>query len=136
MEVRQIRRMVPREIDDGLFEDEPPERYVRELSGYTSEWDMQQLFCKSVEAPDVAGDQRPPPRASRAGGRSRGYRGERAGHHSADAWIRLLRPPGGLGRGDALPDNYFDLGPGAERPVAVTNAARPLRPEMVRVRWR
>ena len=63
LEVVQIRKVVPREIDAGPFENEPPERYVRELPGYISEWDMQQLFCKSVEAPDVADDQRPPHRA-------------------------------------------------------------------------
>jgi len=33
-------------------------------------------------------------------------------------------------------DNYFDLEPGEERSIAVTNVARSLRPEMVRVRWR
>lgn len=54
LEVVQIRIVVPREIDAGLFEDEPPERYVRELAGYISERDMQQLFCKSVETPDIA----------------------------------------------------------------------------------
>ena len=51
--VVQIRIVVPREIDASLFEDEPPERYVRELAGYISERDMQQLFCKSVETPDI-----------------------------------------------------------------------------------
>lgn len=49
----QIRIVVPREIDATLFEDEPPERYVRELAGYISERDMQQLFKKSVETPDI-----------------------------------------------------------------------------------
>jgi hypothetical protein len=44
---------VPREIDASLFVNEPPERYVRELAGYISERDMQQLFCKSVETPDI-----------------------------------------------------------------------------------
>jgi NAD dependent epimerase/dehydratase family len=53
LEVVQIRIVVPREIEAGLFEDEPPERYVRELAGYISERDMQQLFCKSVETPDI-----------------------------------------------------------------------------------
>ena len=33
--------------------DEPPERYVRELAGYISERDMQQLFCKSIETSEV-----------------------------------------------------------------------------------
>jgi hypothetical protein len=53
LEVVQIRIVVPREIEAGLFEDEPPERYVRELAGYISERDMQQLFCKSVVTPDI-----------------------------------------------------------------------------------
>jgi hypothetical protein len=53
LEVVQIRIVVPREIDASLFEDEPPERYVRELAGYISERDLQQLFCKSVETPDI-----------------------------------------------------------------------------------
>jgi NAD dependent epimerase/dehydratase family len=53
LEVIQIRIVVPREIDADLFADEPPERYVRELAGYISERDMQQLFCKSIETPEV-----------------------------------------------------------------------------------
>lgn len=53
LEVIQIRIVVPREIDAELFVDEPPERYVRELAGYISERDMQQLFCKSIETPEV-----------------------------------------------------------------------------------
>ena len=53
LEVIQIRIVVPREIDAALFVDEPPERYVRELAGYISERDMQQLFCKSIETPEV-----------------------------------------------------------------------------------
>jgi hypothetical protein len=53
LEVVQIRIVVPREIDASLFENEPPERYVRELAGYISERDMQQLFCKSVESPEI-----------------------------------------------------------------------------------
>src|SRR5829696_9028783 len=53
LEVIQLRIVVPREIDAALFEDEPPERYVRELAGYISERDMQQLFCKSIETPDI-----------------------------------------------------------------------------------
>jgi hypothetical protein len=40
LEVGQIRRVVQCEIDAGLFEDEPPERYVREVPGYICEWDM------------------------------------------------------------------------------------------------
>jgi hypothetical protein len=51
--VVQIRIVVPREIDAGLFEDAPPERYVRELAGYISERDMRQLFRRSVETPNI-----------------------------------------------------------------------------------
>ena len=53
LEVVQIRIVVPRQIDADDFVDEPPERYVRELAGYISERDMRQLFCKSVETPDI-----------------------------------------------------------------------------------
>ena len=53
LEVIQVRIVVPREINAELFGDKPPERYVRELAGYISERDMQQLFCKSIETPDV-----------------------------------------------------------------------------------
>ncbi len=51
--VVQIRIVVPREIDATLFEDAPPERYVRELAGYISERDLRQLFCRSIEALDI-----------------------------------------------------------------------------------
>ena len=53
LEVVQLRIVVPREIDATLFEDEPPERYVRELAGYISDRDIQQLFCKSIETPSI-----------------------------------------------------------------------------------
>ncbi len=33
-------------------------------------------------------------------------------------------------------DNYFDLEPGETRTIAVSNAARPLTPDMLAVRWR
>src|SRR5918997_2178546 len=53
LEVIQLRIVVPREINADDFVYKPPERYVRELAGYISERDLQQLFCKSVETPDV-----------------------------------------------------------------------------------
>src|SRR5919112_1237996 len=56
LEVIQLRIVVPRQIDADDFIDEPPERYVRELAGYVSERDLQQLFCKSVETPRVEDD--------------------------------------------------------------------------------
>lgn len=54
LEVVQIRIVVPREIDPANFRDQPAHRYVRELAGYISERDLQQLFSKSVDAPDIA----------------------------------------------------------------------------------
>lgn len=54
LEVIQIRIVVPREIDAAQFIDQPRERYVRELAGFISERDLQQLFCKSIETPDIA----------------------------------------------------------------------------------
>jgi hypothetical protein len=54
LEVIQIRIVVPREIDAEQFVDQPRERYVRELAGYISERDIRQLFCKSIETPDIA----------------------------------------------------------------------------------
>ena len=53
LEVIQLRIVVPREIDADDFVDEPPERYVRELAGYISKRDLQQLFCRSIETVDV-----------------------------------------------------------------------------------
>ena len=53
LEVIQLRIVVPREIDASKFVDLPRHRYVRELAGYISERDLQQLFCKSIEAPQI-----------------------------------------------------------------------------------
>lgn len=53
LEVILLRIVVPREIDAGLFVDEPPERYIRELAGYISERDMTQLVVKSVDTPNI-----------------------------------------------------------------------------------
>jgi NAD dependent epimerase/dehydratase family len=53
LEVIQIRIVVPREINAELFVERPPERYVRELAGYISERDMQQLFSRSIETSEV-----------------------------------------------------------------------------------
>ncbi len=49
LEVVQIRIVVPRDVDAARFEDLPRERYVRDLAGYISERDLQQLFTKSIE---------------------------------------------------------------------------------------
>jgi hypothetical protein len=53
LEVIQLRIVVPREIDASNFIDLPRQRYVRELAGYISERDLQQLFCKSVETAQI-----------------------------------------------------------------------------------
>ena len=53
LEVIQLRIVVPREIDASKFADLPPYRYVRELAGYISERDLQQLFCKSIETAQI-----------------------------------------------------------------------------------
>ena len=53
LEVVQLRIVVPRAIDASQFADLPRYRYVRELAGYISERDLQQLFCKSIETPQI-----------------------------------------------------------------------------------
>ncbi len=53
LEVIQLRIVVPREIDASKFADLPRYRYVRELAGYISERDLQQLFCKSIETAQI-----------------------------------------------------------------------------------
>ncbi|HEY8458603.1 MAG TPA: NAD(P)-dependent oxidoreductase [Actinopolymorphaceae bacterium] len=53
LEVIQIRIVAPREIRAEDFRDRPAYRYIRDLAGYVSERDLQQLFCKSIETPNV-----------------------------------------------------------------------------------
>jgi hypothetical protein len=53
LEVIQLRIVAPREIDAATFEGAPPERYIRDLTGWVSERDLRQLFTKSIEAPDI-----------------------------------------------------------------------------------
>ena len=53
LEVIHLRIVVPREIDARNFEDQPRERYIRELAGYISERDLRQLFVKSIETPRI-----------------------------------------------------------------------------------
>ena len=57
LEVILIRIVAPREINAEDFVDQPRERYVRDLAGYISERDLQQLFCKSIETPDIEDDE-------------------------------------------------------------------------------
>ena len=54
LEVVQLRIVAPREIDAGDFAGKPRARYIRDLTGYISQRDLQQLFCKSIEAPEIA----------------------------------------------------------------------------------
>jgi nucleoside-diphosphate-sugar epimerase len=54
LEVVQLRIVAPREIDAGAFAGKPHAHYIRDITGYISQRDLQQLFCKSLEAPDIA----------------------------------------------------------------------------------
>jgi UDP-glucose 4-epimerase len=54
LEVVQLRIVAPREIDAGAFASRPLAHYIRDITGYISQRDLQQLFCKSIEAPDIA----------------------------------------------------------------------------------
>jgi NAD+ dependent glucose-6-phosphate dehydrogenase len=54
LEVVQLRIVVPREVDAGAFAGKPLSRYIRDITGYISQRDLQQLFCKSIEAPNIA----------------------------------------------------------------------------------
>ena len=53
LEVVMIRIVAPREIDAADFADQPVERYLRDIAGYVSERDLQQLFVKSIDTPDI-----------------------------------------------------------------------------------
>lgn len=52
LEVIQIRIVAPREINADDFEGSSA-KFARDLAGYVSERDLQQLFCKSIETPDI-----------------------------------------------------------------------------------
>jgi len=54
VEVVQIRIVCPREIDAADFDGRPLQRYLRDIAGYISQRDLQQLFTKSIEAESVA----------------------------------------------------------------------------------
>ena len=53
LEVVQIRIVAPREIDAAAFEDRPLRRYLRDITGYISQRDLQQLFVRSVDAESI-----------------------------------------------------------------------------------
>jgi len=54
LEVVQLRIVAPREIDAGAFDGKPHAHYIRDITGYISQRDLQQLFCRSIEAPEIA----------------------------------------------------------------------------------
>jgi UDP-glucose 4-epimerase len=54
LEVVQLRIVAPREIDAGAFAGKPHAHYLRDITGYISQRDLQQLFCKSIEVPEIA----------------------------------------------------------------------------------
>jgi hypothetical protein len=54
LEVILIRIVAPREIDAAEFEGKPVAQYIRDITGYISERDMQQLFTKSIGTPEIA----------------------------------------------------------------------------------
>jgi hypothetical protein len=54
LEVVQLRIVAPREIDAAAFAGKPRAHYIRDITGYISQRDLQQLFCKSIEAPEIA----------------------------------------------------------------------------------
>jgi hypothetical protein len=54
LEVVMIRIVAPREIDAAGFEGQPVARYLRDITGYVSERDLQQLFVKSIDTVDIA----------------------------------------------------------------------------------
>lgn len=53
LEVVQIRIVAPREIDARDFEGKSRAQYIRDLAGYVSPRDLQQLFCNSVDTPNI-----------------------------------------------------------------------------------
>src|SRR5918997_4094846 len=53
LEVIQLRIVVPREVDAEKFRDLPKARYIRDLTGYISERDLQQLFVKSIDTSNI-----------------------------------------------------------------------------------
>jgi hypothetical protein len=53
LEVILLRIVAPREIDAADFEDKPLAQYLRDITGYISERDLQQLFCKSIDTAEI-----------------------------------------------------------------------------------
>ena len=53
LEVVQIRIVAPREIDAAAFADRPLWDYLRDITGYVSQRDLQQLFVRSLDAESI-----------------------------------------------------------------------------------
>ena len=53
LEVVQIRIVAPREIDATAFADRPLWDYLRDIAGYISQRDLQQLFVRSLDAESI-----------------------------------------------------------------------------------
>jgi hypothetical protein len=53
LEVIQVRIVAPREIDTADFEGKPVVQYIRDITGYISQRDLQQLFVKSIDTPEI-----------------------------------------------------------------------------------
>jgi len=53
LEVIHIRIVAPREIDAADFAGQPRARYIRDITGYISQRDLQQLFVRSIETPEI-----------------------------------------------------------------------------------
>jgi hypothetical protein len=71
LEIVQLRIVAPREIDARTFANRPLAHYLRDITGYISQRDLQQLFCKSIETPDIWYEKLPTGHVQhQAGGRS------------------------------------------------------------------
>ena len=64
LEIVLLRIVAPREIDARAFAERPLAHYLRDIAGYISQRDLQQLFCKSIDAPDIADEHGCPSRSS------------------------------------------------------------------------
>jgi hypothetical protein len=53
LEVIHIRIVAPREIDAADFAGQTRARYIRDITGYISQRDLQQLFRKSIDTPEI-----------------------------------------------------------------------------------
>lgn len=54
LESVQIRIVAPRDIDPADFADRPLKHYLRDIAGYVSPEDLQQLFVASIETEDIS----------------------------------------------------------------------------------